>query len=173
MIIRLTTVGSNGLNEGRATEMARSMLSQSDEQSTGTEISVHPSRDEQRRVWQATPGNGSWADGRVAYCGSAAFPVTPATGLQTVLAIEDAWVLADELSGRQESAADVVKTYGQRRRRRVRTIHRRSAGAHSHHSYPLAPREPLATLSQGRATALGAHCAVSLVELQDAVPNRL
>jgi 2-polyprenyl-6-methoxyphenol hydroxylase-like FAD-dependent oxidoreductase len=172
-IVRLTTAESNGFDDGRATEIARSMLSVSDLEADGEAVSVHPLGSDRTHVYQADSGTGSWGDGRVAYCGSAAFPVPPATGLQTGLAVEDAWVLADELSRRQGSAVDVVNTYGQRRRRRIRTIHRRSSAAHSHHSYPLARTEPLTTLSQGRTTTLGPHCAVSLAELQEEVPNRL
>lgn len=172
-IVRLTTAESDGFDDGRVTEMARSMLSGSDLEADGEAVPVQPLDSDPKHVYQADGGTGSWGDGRVAYCGSAAFPVPPAAGLQTGLAIEDAWVLADELSRGQGSAVDVVKAYEQRRRRRIRTIHRRSSAAHSHHSYPLARTEPLTTLSKGRATTLGPHCAVSLAELQEQVPNRL
>jgi len=172
-LVRLTTAESDGFDDGRVTEMARSMLSGSALEADGEAVPVHPLVGDRTHVYQADAGTGSWGHGRVAYCGSAAFPVPPATGLRTGLAIEDAWVLADELSRGQGSAVDVVKAYERRRRRRIRTIHRRSSAAGSHHSYPLARTEPLTTLSKGRATTLGPHCAVSLAELQEGVPNRL
>lgn len=74
-----------------------------------------------RTVTQAS-ADGQWADGRVAYCGSAACPQAPATGLRTTLALADARVLADELVAGPSSVVTAAGSYARRRHRHVRVI---------------------------------------------------
>jgi len=172
-IVRLTYPGSMDLDEQRALELARSLAPSFRQGANGEAVGVQPSGSEPETVWQADSGTGSWASGRIAYCGSAAFPVPPAAGLHMGLAIEDVWVLADELSRGPESTVEALQKYGRRRRKRVQTMRRRSETAHSKQAYPRARTEPLTMLSRNRATALGPLCGVSLAELQTDVPNRL
>lgn len=122
---------------------------------------------------QADREDGSWGVGRVAYCGTAAFPVPRVTGLQAALALEDAWVLADELARGPDDVAAAVAAYARRRRRRVRNAFRRIASVRGRSSYPEAGAEPLTATSGLRAAALGALCTAPLAELQRGVPCRL
>jgi 2-heptyl-3-hydroxy-4(1H)-quinolone synthase len=72
---------------------------------------------------------GAWAHGRVALLGDAAHALTPNMGQGAGLAMEDAAVLAEELSKAARGETDVQKalmTYVARRRRRVETIVRLS-----------------------------------------------
>jgi 2-polyprenyl-6-methoxyphenol hydroxylase-like FAD-dependent oxidoreductase len=73
-----------------------------------------------RTVTQAS-GDGQWANGRVAYCGPAACPQAPATGLGTTLALADARVLADELLA-GSSVTTAVASYARRRRRHLESL---------------------------------------------------
>lgn len=75
---------------------------------------------------QARPGSGTWSDGRVAYCGGAALPQVPATGLRATLALADTRVLADELLAGASSVPAAVSAYGRRRRRHLASL--REAG---------------------------------------------
>ena len=172
-IVRLTYPGSTDLDEQRALEVARSIAPSFGQGANGEAEGVLASGSEPETVWQAERGIGQWASGRIAYCGSAAFPLAPATGLHTGLAIEDVWVLADELSRGLDSTVEALQKYGKRRRKRVQTVLRRSETAHSEQAYPRATNEPLSLLSRDRATALGSLCGVSLAELQTDVPSRL
>ena len=124
-------------------------------------------------VHHATGTSADWGEGRIAYCGPAACPVAPATGIQTALGLEDAWVLADELVRGSGRTAAVVERYGQRRRRRIRTLHRRASAADAHHDYPIGDAEPQRSLTRLRATTLASFCSGSLAELQQDVPHRL
>jgi len=63
-----------------------------------------------------------WGDSRVGYCGSAALPVTPASGLATTVGLADAWVLAAELDTESPSISDAVERYSQRRDRRIEQL---------------------------------------------------
>jgi 2-polyprenyl-6-methoxyphenol hydroxylase-like FAD-dependent oxidoreductase len=172
-IVRLTYPGSTDLDEQRALELARSIAPSFGQGANGEAWGIQALKSEPETVWQADSGTGSWTSGRIAYCGSAAFPVPPATGLHTGLAIEDVWVLADELSRGSDSTTDALQKYGKRRRKRVQTILRRSETVHSKQAYPRAKNEQLSLLSRDRATALGSLCGVSLAELQTDVPSRL
>lgn len=124
-------------------------------------------------AWQAGADGGEWGAGRVAYCGSAAFPTPWVTGLGAALALEDAWVLADELARCPDGVADAVARYGDRRRRRLQTVLGRTAAVNGRCAYPGARMEPLATTSRLRAAALGSLCSGSLAALQRNVPGRL
>jgi 2-polyprenyl-6-methoxyphenol hydroxylase-like FAD-dependent oxidoreductase len=68
-------------------------------------------------VAQCRLDGGHWGDGRVAYCGGAALPQVPATGLATTFALADGRVLVDELVAGPSAVADAVEAYGRRRRR--------------------------------------------------------
>jgi 2-polyprenyl-6-methoxyphenol hydroxylase-like FAD-dependent oxidoreductase len=70
-------------------------------------------------VAQCPPGGSHWGDGRVVYCGGAALPLAPATGLGATLALADARVFADELLVGPSAVADAVDAYGRQRRRHV------------------------------------------------------
>jgi 2-heptyl-3-hydroxy-4(1H)-quinolone synthase len=61
-----------------------------------------------------------WGRGRVALLGDAAHAMTPNQGQGAAMAIEDAWVLAEEAS--RPDAGDLVARYAQRRQARVRTV---------------------------------------------------
>lgn len=66
-----------------------------------------------------------WTTGRVVLLGDAAHAMTPNMGQGAAMAIEDAIVLADVLSGADNSAASLAQ-YEQRRRSRVAQIQTRS-----------------------------------------------
>jgi len=73
----------------------------------------------QTEVAQCRLDGGHWGNDRVAYCGRAALPQAPATGLATTFALADARVLVDELVAGPSAVADAVEAYGRRRRRYV------------------------------------------------------
>jgi 2-polyprenyl-6-methoxyphenol hydroxylase-like FAD-dependent oxidoreductase len=58
-------------------------------------------------------------DGRVARCGPAATSLAPATTRRATVAVEDAWVLTDELVGGPPSIPAAVDAYRRRRGRRL------------------------------------------------------
>lgn len=117
-------------------------------------------------VAQANVDTAEWSAGRAVYCGTAAFPVPPLTTLQPALALEDAWVLADELTYGPDTTASLLNAYARRRQERLQTVFRRLAPAEASTAYPGADSEPLATTSRLRATALGSLCAPEPAELQ-------
>ncbi|MEF8853784.1 MAG: hypothetical protein V5A28_15420 [Haloarculaceae archaeon] len=102
-----------------------------------------------RTVTQVDDG-GEWADGRIAYCGAAALPQAPATGLRTTLALADAKVLADELMAGPSSVAAAVAAYGRRRRRHVERL-RESVGDRPDGSGP----DPLGSIRRDRSVSAG------------------
>lgn len=134
---------------------------------------VDPDRGLRSPVAQVTGEAGDWGQGRIVYCGSAALPMPPATGLQPALALEDAWVLADELDRQVTDATEAVERYVARRRRRIETLRRRARATSRHNDYPTPAEDPLATTARLRATTLASFCDPSLAELQDGVPERL
>ncbi len=67
----------------------------------------------------------TWVKGRVALLGDAAHAMTPNMGQGAAMAIEDAYVLADELAKSQEVPAALTR-YEERRRKRVDFIQTRS-----------------------------------------------
>lgn len=170
-VLRVTT---STTDPGRidATPPLRSVLPDAAVTDDG-ELATALSAAERASVRQVDAGCGSWATDRVAYCGAAAFPVPRVTGLRSALALEDAWVLADELARGPDDVADAVAAHGRRRRRRIRTLVRQAAADSATNSYPAAQTEPLATTSTLRAAALGSLGTGSLAELQRDVPGRL
>lgn len=73
-------------------------------------------------VPQVDQDGAHWGDGRVGYCGPAAFRVTPASGLATSIGLADAWVLASELDTESPSINDVIERYSQRRAQRIEQL---------------------------------------------------
>jgi 2-polyprenyl-6-methoxyphenol hydroxylase-like FAD-dependent oxidoreductase len=73
--------------------------------------------------------------GRVAFCGAAAHPLAPASGVVAPLALGDARVLADELRFGPDDLADVLGGYGRRRQRRIADL-RHAAGVVGEGAYP-------------------------------------
>lgn len=67
-------------------------------------------------------GNDVWADGRVALLGDAAHARHRLAGVNPALALEDAAVLADELTRRADTLAARVADYAGRRRSRLRRL---------------------------------------------------
>jgi 2-heptyl-3-hydroxy-4(1H)-quinolone synthase len=67
----------------------------------------------------------TWVKGRVALLGDAAHAMTPNMGQGAAMAIEDAFVLADELAHQHDISAALTR-YEQRRRKRVDFIQTRS-----------------------------------------------
>jgi 2-heptyl-3-hydroxy-4(1H)-quinolone synthase len=85
----------------------------------------------------------AWAKGRVALLGDAAHALTPNMGQGAGMAMEDAVVLAEELSRAdrgEKNAAEALTSYVARRRRRVETIVRlsRQIGEEGQLTGPLA-----------------------------------
>ena len=68
----------------------------------------------------------TWVKGRVALLGDAAHAMTPNMGQGAAMAIEDAFVLADELARGADDLPSALKRYEQRRRARVDLIQTRS-----------------------------------------------
>jgi 2-polyprenyl-6-methoxyphenol hydroxylase-like FAD-dependent oxidoreductase len=114
-----------------------------------------------------------WASGRVAYCGVAAFPAPRLTALQPALALEDAWVLADELANGHDTVGTSLAAYARRRSHRLETIFRRLSSGSASNAYPAARADLFETVSRLRAAVLGSLCAPGLAELQRNVPERL
>lgn len=106
-----------------------------------------------RTVTQVS-ADGQWADGRVAYCGSAACPQAPATGLRTTLALADARVLADELLGGPSSVETAVGSYARRRDSHVRAM-RASVRSDPTPDTATPGDDPLATIRRDRAAGVG------------------
>jgi 2-polyprenyl-6-methoxyphenol hydroxylase-like FAD-dependent oxidoreductase len=65
-----------------------------------------------------------WVDGRVALLGDAAHAMHPVSGMGAALAMEDAYVLADELAEREDAIEARLRDYVGRRRSRVRKLQR-------------------------------------------------
>lgn len=69
--------------------------------------------------------DGPWRSGRVVLLGDAAHALTPNMGQGAAMAIEDAWVLAEELAS-AESVSEALARYESLRRPRVSGVQRRS-----------------------------------------------
>lgn len=108
-----------------------------------------------------------WADGRQVFLSPAAVGLTPASGFHIGFGIEDAWVLADEITHARGSAATVGNRFARRRRNRLATIRNRAIAANPIHAYPVRDTEPFETLTAFRSVCLGAFCATELAELQE------
>jgi 2-polyprenyl-6-methoxyphenol hydroxylase-like FAD-dependent oxidoreductase len=67
-----------------------------------------------------------WIAGRVALLGDAAHAMSPGMGQGAGMAMEDAAVLAEELSTKQPTLTDALARYERRRRERVETVSRLS-----------------------------------------------
>jgi 2-polyprenyl-6-methoxyphenol hydroxylase-like FAD-dependent oxidoreductase len=136
------------------------------------------SETDQTTVRQARQQRGNvspdwWGTGRVAACGSAGFPVAPASGFQASLAIEDAWILAEELVRGPRSVSDVVDIYARRRSRRMTAILRRADSATPDHEYPLPTdlSSPLSTVGRLRVAALGSLRGSTMAVTYDVFSN--
>jgi 2-polyprenyl-6-methoxyphenol hydroxylase-like FAD-dependent oxidoreductase len=93
-----------------------------------------------------------WGTGRVPCCGRAGFTTPPASGLQAALAIEDAWVLAEQLIGATDSVPDAVETYAHRRSQRVSALLEREVAEDP--SLPATLASPLDVVGRLRTAAL-------------------
>jgi 2-polyprenyl-6-methoxyphenol hydroxylase-like FAD-dependent oxidoreductase len=110
-----------------------------------------------RTVTQSS-GDGRWADGRVAYCGPAACPQAPATGLRTTLALADARVLADELLA-GSSVETAVASYARRRRRHLEALRESASGDRGAGAAPA--DGALAAVGRDRSVGVGGCRALS------------
>jgi len=174
-VFRLTALPEprGGRRVGDLGDEVHSLISRFRPEPTPGDVTIEQSKTVHTTVRQAEKANGSWGGDHIAFCGAAALPVAPATGLRMTLAIEDAWVLTDELTGGHDSTKQVVESYRRRRRRRVQKVFRRSGAVQSQHPYPIASVEPLTRTSQLRAAALGSFCSSPLARLQQDLPTRL
>jgi 2-polyprenyl-6-methoxyphenol hydroxylase-like FAD-dependent oxidoreductase len=91
----------------------------------------------QRRLPDGAVPDRWWGAGRIAYCGSGACPVAPATGLAPSLGISDALGLASALT-RDVCVRRAVETYAAARARRFDLLRR----AVTRGSYPVAAAFP-------------------------------
>jgi 2-polyprenyl-6-methoxyphenol hydroxylase-like FAD-dependent oxidoreductase len=155
-LLRLTTAGPDPAETLRSVDWA------------GTSVSVESAvaqlaETAQTTVRQVSAGTsvtpGWWGTGRVPRCGSAGFPTAPASGVHVAMAIEDAWVLVEQLVRGPESVPRAVETYARRRSRRI--------GALSRRERPDCPGEgpppgtlstPLSTVRRLRTAALSPVC---------------
>jgi salicylate hydroxylase len=68
-----------------------------------------------------------WGDGAVTLLGDAAHPMLPFLAQGAAMAIEDAYVLAEQLAARPEDAPAALRAYEQARRRRTARVQRAAA----------------------------------------------
>lgn len=68
----------------------------------------------------------NWTTDRIVLIGDAAHAVNPIVGMGASLALEDAYVLADELTGAQEPLSEILSRYEQRRRKPVKSLQQRA-----------------------------------------------
>ncbi len=71
----------------------------------------------------------NWRKGRAVLLGDAIHPISPILGMGASMAIEDAYVLADELS-KTVSIDDAIDKYVQRRKARIAFMQKKSKDAH-------------------------------------------
>jgi 2-polyprenyl-6-methoxyphenol hydroxylase-like FAD-dependent oxidoreductase len=109
-----------------------------------------------------------WASGRVAFCGSAAYPFAPASGAAVSLGVEDALAFVRRLVGEPRPVAEVLDDYAVGRARRIATLGRTARTARSDHDYPVyaSVAPPFDALATVRAVALGPFLGSSCADLQ-------
>lgn len=108
-----------------------------------------------------------WADGRQVVLPSAAVGFPPASGFHIGFGIEDARVLADEITHASDSPATIGNRFADRRRNRFNTIRNRAITVSPIHSYPVEDTEPFKTVTAFRSVCLGTFCATELTDLQE------
>ncbi len=108
-----------------------------------------------------------WAEGRQVFLSPAAVGLPPASGFHIESGIEDAWVLADEITHARDSTATIGNRFARRRRNRLTTLRNRAITASGKHAYPVRDTEPFETISAFRSVCLGSFCATELTELQE------
>jgi 2-polyprenyl-6-methoxyphenol hydroxylase-like FAD-dependent oxidoreductase len=98
-----------------------------------------------------------WGVGAVSFCGRAACPVAPATGLDLALGVEDALAFVRALSERRRAASAAVEAYTTARRRRLTALRQTVATARATGEPPLSrpPTSSLGSLDVFRHAALG------------------
>lgn len=111
-----------------------------------------------------------WGSGHVSACGSAAFPVAPASGFRGALAIEDAWTLVDSIVRHADAVPTAVQRYAQRRSKRLTSL-LRAVTDHAARDYPLPDDlpDPLSNVGRLRVGALAAGWSPAVAAVQDAV----
>ena len=116
----------------------------------------------------ADPARTWWGGGRVAFCGGAACPFPPASGVRVSAGIEDALVFVSQLTRGPRSTVDAVDAYAARRARRVRRLGRAAAAARTDHEYPVPDRAHpgLVTLGLLRTVALAPLLGAPVAGLQ-------
>ncbi len=116
----------------------------------------------------ADPARTWWGGDRVAFCGGAACPFPPASGVRVSAGIEDALVFVSQLTHGPRSTVDAVDAYAARRARRVRRLGRAAAAARTDHEYPVPDRAHpgLATLGLLRTVALAPLLGAPVAGLQ-------
>jgi 2-polyprenyl-6-methoxyphenol hydroxylase-like FAD-dependent oxidoreductase len=126
---------------------------------------------EQRTVRQVQASDAAadwWGIGRVAFCGPAACPVTPASGFDVTFGIEDTIAFVTELNGATRPVSDVVDTYSSRRADRLTTLREAVGGGRDDCQYPVSQsrQPPLALLGVLRTVTLGSFLGSSMMSLQ-------
>jgi 2-polyprenyl-6-methoxyphenol hydroxylase-like FAD-dependent oxidoreductase len=109
-----------------------------------------------------------WGDGRVAFCGSSAYPVAPASGFGGSFGIEDALAFVAALTRTTQSISDVVDSYATRRARRLTAVRRGVESARPGHEYPVAapPDSPFRAVESLRTVTLAQFLGPPLTALQ-------
>lgn len=130
---------------------------------------------ERRRVPQRRlPGGdlpgGWWGEGRIAYCGAAACPVSPAAGMGQSLGISDALALVSALT-RDTSSSGAVGAYAAARARRLDELRRTVARSGSPMSTLRADDHPFGSLRALRAIALEPFFGTAPEPLETGVPG--
>lgn len=123
-------------------------------------------------VRQAIRPDDCWRSDRLAFCGGAALPVAPASGMRTALGLEDAWVLADELSRGPDTVTAALQRYERRRARRLGRLFRqlRDVGWTGNVGYP--PEGPLGVAVSLWTATIDALDSASVVGLSRPIPRR-
>lgn len=129
---------------------------------------VEPTAVRQVSSLPADPARAWWGRGRVAFCGGAACPFPPASGVRVQAGIEDALALVSQLARGPRATVDAVEAYAARRARRVGRLGRAAAAARTDHAYPVPDRTRpgLAALGLLRTVALAPVLGAPVATLQ-------
>lgn len=121
---------------------------------------------------QATAVAPRWRRESIAFVGGRTFPSADGAAVGPTLALEDAWVLADELLHGPSTIHRALEYYQRRRRARVRAVIRRVRASREGGAGGVAESAPLAVVDRLRSFAFGPLLSDGLARLHDAVPLR-
>lgn len=129
---------------------------------------VQPVRVRQAGLSDPEAGRACWASGRIALCGSGAYPFAPASGSAVSLGVEDALAFVRRLAREPRPVAEVLDDYAVGRARRIATLGRTAQTARADHNYPVrtSVTTPFDALATVRAVALGPFLGSSCADLQ-------